>query len=83
MGKIQSINNPLICIEDWNCLWYKEDKKFGDRIFPRNLARARNILDDGNLIDLGHSGLHFTWINRRGGRGLIRERLDRGVANAE
>lgn len=43
----------------------------------------RNILDEENLIDLGHSSPHFTWINRRGGSRLIKERLDRGEANFE
>lgn len=81
--KIQSIQNLLICIGDWNCLWFKEEKKGGDRISPRNLERARTILDDGNLIDLGHLGPQFTWINRRRGNGFIKERHDRGTANAE
>lgn len=83
IAKIQSIQNPLICIRDWNYLWFKEDKKGGDRISHSNLARARSILDDGNLIDLGHSGPQFTWINRRWGNDFIKERLDRGAANAE
>lgn len=60
IAKIKSISNPLICTGDWNCFWFKEDKKGGDRISLRILARARNILDDSNLIDLGHSGPQFT-----------------------
>lgn len=79
--KIKSIHNPLICIGDWNCLWFKEDKRGGERIPLINLDRARNILDEGNLIDLGHSGLHFTWINRISDNRIILERLDRGAAD--
>lgn len=64
--KIKSISNPLICIGDWNCLWFKKDKRGGDRISPKNLVCAKNIIDEGNLIDIGHYRPQFTWINRRG-----------------
>lgn len=47
------------------------------------MSRTRNILDESNLIDFGHSGPHFTWINRRSGNKVIIERLDRGAANLE
>ena len=35
------------------------------------------------LIDLGYQGPGFTWTNGREGKDLIRERLDRVLANAE
>lgn len=35
------------------------------------------------MIDLGFSGNPYTWSNGRKGRGLIMERLDRGLANGE
>lgn len=37
--KIKSIYNPLLCIGDWNCLWFKEDKRGGDRILLGTLLR--------------------------------------------
>lgn len=35
------------------------------------------------MLDLGYSGNPFTWTNGRHGRGLIKERLDRGLVNRE
>uniref|UniRef100_A0A2N9FSF1 Uncharacterized protein n=1 Tax=Fagus sylvatica TaxID=28930 RepID=A0A2N9FSF1_FAGSY len=34
-------------------------------------------------VDLGYVGARFTWCNKRWGRGSIKERLDRGIANVE
>lgn len=38
-------------------------------------------MEHHNMIDLGHSGPHFTWTNNRHGHNNIQERLDSGVAN--
>lgn len=49
---------------------------------PRNLESARNILNEGNLINLGHWGLPFSWIRKRKDLGVIRERLNRGAGTS-
>lgn len=38
---------------------------------------------NAGMLDLGFSGNPYTWSNGREGRGLIMERLDRGIANGE
>jgi len=48
-----------------------------------NLMQAfRDVLDQCGFVDLGYSGLDFTWHRHRQGE-LIWERLDRGVVNYE
>ena len=46
------------------------------------MQNFREVLVHYGFVDLGFSGLEFTWHGRRGGE-LIWERLDRGVANYE
>ena len=73
---------PWFCFGDFNELLQVEDKKGGA---PRahNLMQAfRDVFDHCGFVDLGYSGLDFTWHGRRRGE-LIWERLDRGVANYE
>ena len=73
---------PWVCFGDINELLQVEDKKRGA---PRahNLMQAFvDVLDHCGFVDLGYSGLDFTWHGRRRGE-LIWERLDRGVANYE
>ncbi|KAI8022804.1 hypothetical protein LOK49_LG03G02298 [Camellia lanceoleosa] len=41
----------------------------------------RSAVNDYGLVDLGYVGAKFTWCNNRQG-GLVRERLDRGLATA-
>ncbi|KAF5447235.1 hypothetical protein F2P56_032803 [Juglans regia] len=43
----------------------------------------REVLEKGNLTDLGWKGEKFTWCNRHEDESFIKERLDRVVANPE
>ena len=43
----------------------------------------KDLLFDLGAVDLGFGGNKFTWSNRRGGKGSIKERLDRGICNSE
>lgn len=45
--------------------------------------KFRTFLQRSGLIDLGHSGLAYTWANNQRGRALILERLDRGIATTD
>ena len=42
----------------------------------------RNFMFELGAVDPGFSGAKFTWCNKRWGKGCIKERLDRGVANS-
>jgi hypothetical protein len=76
-----SYNDSWVCIGDFNSITSPDDK-FGGRAFdsfsPNLFA---DFMDGFGMIDLGFSGNPFTWSNHRQGSGLIKERLDRGVAN--
>lgn len=45
------------------------------------MGELHGFLNSIGMVDLGSSGLSFTWFNNRFGRANIREKLDRGVAN--
>jgi len=50
-------------------------------VHPHNQMQAfRDVLDTCGFVDLGFTGLEFTWQGNRHGH-VIWERLDRGVAN--
>lgn len=52
----------------------------------RQRAQMQNFqhtLEECHLVDMGCRGSKYTWNNCREGRAIIKERLDRGVANLE
>jgi hypothetical protein len=59
---------------NFNEILYHYEKEGGR---ARQLQAFHDALDDCALVDMGFTGDMFTWQ-----RGKIRERLDRGVANA-
>jgi ribonuclease HI/exonuclease III len=70
-----------LCCGDFNEI-SEESEKFGGNRQPRwQMENFNQMMVDCNLIDLGFFGPKFTWCNHREGAGLVRERLDRGVAN--
>lgn len=81
ISKISIVVGPLLCIGDWNCLWDRGDKSGGNCIPNSCLRNAHRILDGGKLMDLGHHGPHFTWVNRQSGNRQIKERFDRATIN--
>lgn len=59
-------------------------EKWGGRIVNSSQAQEyKNWMNANGLIDLGYQGQDFTWTNGREGNDLIKERLDRALANAE
>jgi hypothetical protein len=74
-------DGPWICCGDFNEV-LSGDEHFGsvDRS-ESQMAMFRDCLDECGLMDLGYSGLKFTWNNRQEGDDLVRVRLDRAVAN--
>ncbi|KAF6157345.1 hypothetical protein GIB67_004283 [Kingdonia uniflora] len=73
----KSVSLPWLVIGDLNCIISKEEK-FGKILFD---CTAVNSLEDfvfeASLVDLGYSGPHFTWSNKRKGLELVKKRLDR------
>ncbi|KAK3194034.1 hypothetical protein Dsin_025344, partial [Dipteronia sinensis] len=62
---------------DFNEILSMEEKEGGVLRQRRMMEKFREAIDFYQLDDLGFSGPGFTWSNRRGGRSMIQERLDR------
>lgn len=75
------------CSEDWliwgdfNDLLEAGEKQGGRRREIWSLRAFRDFVIKLGAVDLGFAGYPFTWVNRRGGNGHIKERLDRALAS--
>jgi hypothetical protein len=78
----RDFNGPWLCIGDFNMILSQSDKQ-GGRPYASSSSNAfHGLLDSCGMIDLGFSGNPYTWSNKRQGQYLIKERLDRGIANS-
>jgi hypothetical protein len=74
---------PWLCINDFNII-LSQTEKYGGRPFACSSNDPfRGFLDSFGMIDLGFSSNPFTWSNKRQNHHLIKERLDRGIANPQ
>jgi hypothetical protein len=74
---------PWMCIGDFNVV-VSQSEKFGGRPYACSSNDTfHGFLNSFGMIDLGFTGNPFTWSNKRRGDQLIKERLDRGVANPQ
>ncbi|GMI72452.1 hypothetical protein HRI_000914500 [Hibiscus trionum] len=75
-------NLPWLVMGDFNEILLSSEKE-GGRLRPnRNMEAFRSALEDCGLMDLGFTGHWYTWEKGRLSTNVIRERLDRGVANS-
>jgi exonuclease III len=76
-----SYNDPWVCIGDFNANISPNDK-VGGRPFDSYYSNPfTDFMDGYRMINLGFCGNPYTWSNHRQGSSLIKERLDRGIAN--
>jgi hypothetical protein len=81
-GLLQSVEGPWLCFGDFNTV-VEDNEKIGGRSGSSSASNyLRNLISDLDAVDLGFSGVKFTWCNKRWGKGCIKERLDRGIANS-
>jgi hypothetical protein len=73
--------HPWVCIGDFNEVVVDSEKLGGNTRQRSHMLAFQQALEEGDLTDLGFVGPKFTWSNCQEGVALIRERLDRGVAN--
>ena len=74
-------HGPWMCIGDFHMILSQSDK-FGGRLYACSSNDAfHGFLATCGMIDLGFSGNPFTWSNKRMDHHLIKECLDRGIAN--
>ncbi|KAK3210920.1 hypothetical protein Dsin_015626 [Dipteronia sinensis] len=72
---------PWLCVGDFNDILGDEKKQRG-QIRSRSLMdEFRGALDYYGLKDMRLCGPAFTWYNRRNGKAMVQERLNRGVGN--
>jgi hypothetical protein len=72
---------PWICIGDFNEVVGMDEKMGGSVRSENQIKNFQSVLTDCELADLGYRGPKYTWSNCQEGQALIKERLDRGVAN--
>ncbi|GMI64491.1 hypothetical protein HRI_000118400 [Hibiscus trionum] len=75
-------DTPWLVIGDFNELLLAQEKTGGRIRSERQMDDFRNALQDCGLNDIGYRGPWFTWEWGKLSSNLIRERLDRGVANS-
>jgi hypothetical protein len=75
------ISVPWLCIGDFNAITSFIDKLCGHSFNCYFDNCFSNFLNTMGMIDLGYSGNPCTWSNHRQGFGLIKERLDQGIAS--
>ncbi|MBA0755210.1 hypothetical protein Gogos_000127 [Gossypium gossypioides] len=73
---------PWFVVGDFNEIMYGVEKKGGLPRDERRMELFRRVLEECQLYDVGYEGSWFTWERGNLPETNIRERLDRGVANA-
>ena len=72
---------PWMVVGDMNEVRSQGEKSGGRAFRPSQCRDLNSFMDAACLVDLGFDGNPFTWTNAREGTALIRERLDRVLAN--
>jgi hypothetical protein len=78
---LESFEGPWLCFGDFNSTLDANEKKGGRNGSSSASRYLSELMFDLGVVDLGFVGAKFTWCNNRWGKGCIRERLDRGIAN--
>ena len=74
---------PWLCIGDFNMI-LSQSKKYGGRPYACSSNDPfQSFLDSFGMVDLGFSSNPFTWSSKRQDHHLIKERLDREIANSQ
>ncbi|KAK4733755.1 hypothetical protein R3W88_008016 [Solanum pinnatisectum] len=72
---------PWCTIGDFNVITNTEEKTSG---IPYNMNKSLefiSVIEACGLIDLGYTGLPFTWCNQRAAQARVWKRLDRAMVN--
>jgi exonuclease III len=80
---IDSFSRLWMLIGDINSIVSSSEKRGGISNVGGSSKYFTNFVDHVGAIDLGFSGSKYTWSNKRSGWANIRERLDRGICNAD
>lgn len=72
---------PWVSIGDFNDLMHEGEKEGGSTRLVRQMSTFSEVVNDSHLKDQGYVGQNFTWSQKFGDRGWIRERLDRALVS--
>lgn len=75
--------NPWLVVGDLNEVIWQSEKEGGAVFDFRRRRFLLEFMESNQLLDLGYKGYNFTWEKNCGEVGVVQERLDRGIANAE
>jgi hypothetical protein len=76
-------HGPWLCIGDFNMIM-SQSEKFGGKPYACSSNDVFHaFLDSFGMIDLGFSGIPFTWSNKCRNDHLIKGHLDQGIANPQ
>ncbi|KAI3943573.1 hypothetical protein MKW92_024752, partial [Papaver armeniacum] len=82
-GYAQNFDGSKCFIGYFNAICSGEEKFGGVPVLNSNISFFTDFIHQNHLIDLGYKGPAYTWTNGRGFDNLIRQRLDRVLANPE
>ncbi|XP_021841367.2 uncharacterized protein [Spinacia oleracea] len=74
-------STPWLVLGDLNEVTNQTEKSGGRAFSGSQCADLHLLADAASLVDLGYHGNPYTWTNAHEGMDLIRERLDRALAN--
>lgn len=74
-------STPWCCIGDFNDILFPHEKEGVRAAVQSRIHRFRHFLHGSNLMDLELKGCKFTWYSNPRGGVVIRERIDRVLAN--
>ncbi|KAA3460285.1 reverse transcriptase [Gossypium australe] len=77
----QEGNYPWLVAGDFNEFMFSFEKKGGNPRDQKRMEVFRETIEECNLMDIGFSGVWYTWERGNLLETNIRERLDRGLAN--
>lgn len=76
-----SMDMVWLCVGDFIEILYQSEKWGGNFRNPRSFSLFQDWTAECDMVDLDFKGQKFTWSNGQLGGGLIKERLDRAMAN--
>jgi hypothetical protein len=83
LDKRNDYNGHWLCIGDFNMILLQSKKYGGQPYASLSNDPFHCLLDSFGIVYLGFFGNPFTWSNKRQEHHLIKEHLDRGIANSQ
>ena len=80
MALLEAYHGPWMCFGDFNFV-LNENEILGGKKGSSSTNFLKDLMFEVGAIDLGYSGVKYTWAKGRWGNATIKRRLDHGIAN--